>query len=407
MGYRSVKTCRHKVPEAAIPKKKPLMNIVIDLLRASAINGNQVYTLELTKALVSFFPEHHYHTLLYLNRKQEAEKLIGVFPHLHYRNILPHESLLGRPLKPLISSLINRIKKSAADRADIFHCTNPIRFPFGIKNSVVTLHDLIALRPEPWASEGSKAFYRKYTEKILQQAVKVFTVSEFTRQDAITRFPQHAEKFLTTPLAANTLFRCINTDRQFLTGYGIADPDKPYLLYVGEIQPRKNIPGMLRAINSLPTPLKKEIQLIMIGKISSAENRLMLEKELQPLQQHLSIHHLQNVPATDLVKFYNAAFAFLYISFYEGFGLPVIEAMSCGCPVLTSDTTSLREVAADAALTVNPHDQDALREGIIRLLHESELRKKLKKQGLVRAASYSWEQTARKTMDGYMLAFAG
>lgn len=377
------------------------MNIAIDLLRTDGMSGNQVYTMELTRALFRFFPEHCYRVLLYLNKKRQTMETFGNHPNLHYINILPHENLLGHRLKPIISYAVNKATLSVARRSDIYHCTNPNRFPFGIGNGVVTLHDLIALRAEPWASAGSQDFYRRNIGKVLREAMIVFAVSEFTRQDAIRHFPECAGKIIVTPLAAAPLFKKTGNDRNFLSRYGISDTSKPYLLYVGELQQRKNIGALLSAFDALPPRLRSELQVIIVGSAKSRENQDHFSTALQAMKHRDQVFHLKNVHVEDLVRLYNGAHAFVYLSFYEGFGLPVLEAMSCGCPVLTSANTSLKEIAGDAALTVNPADPDEILNKLQRLVDTPSLHKELSERGLLRAGEFSWQQTAEATMGGY------
>jgi len=380
------------------------MRISIDLLRGRAMTGNEVYTHELTKAMVRLYPESEYYAILYMNRRKEAERAVGKSISIKYLNVLPHDLSLGKKFRPIVSAFSKHIKRAVSENVDLYHCTNPLNYPFGVKNGVVTLHDLIALRKEPWASSGSKMFYRENIEKILREARVILTVSDFTRNDAIKRYPEIADKIFTTPLAANPVFRITETDRNYLQKFGVKDPGKPYILSVAEIQPRKNLGGLVQAFKALPEKIRKEYQLIFVGKTKRGDAQKNFNEELADLRQAYDVYHLQNVPLDDLVKLYNTAHLFVYLSFFEGFGLPVIEAMSCGCPVLTSCTTSLGEVAGRSAYTVDPEDRDSVASALQELLTDESLRARYRQDGLLRAKEFSWEQTARLTMDGYKKA---
>jgi len=120
--------------------------------------------------------------------------------------------------------------------------------------------------------------------------------------------------------------------------------------------------------------MRKSLQLIIIGSARSSENMLKFTTTLKNLSNSHEIYHLTNVPSEDLVQFYNGALCFIFPSFFEGFGLPVIEAMSCGCPVITSNTSSLIEVAADAAITVDPSSKEELREAMMDMIEHDSLR---------------------------------
>lgn len=379
------------------------MKIAIDMLRGKCMSGNEVYTIELTKALVRDYADDEFRAIIYLNKKRESEGAISGVPNVRYLNVLPHELILGRQFMPAVLKFSALIKARVASGVDIYHCTNPLFFPFGVRNAVVTLHDLISLRPEPWTSVASRNFYRQNIGKILREAKVLFAVSDYTRIDAEQHFPDIAGKFVITPLAANPVFRQMHVDREFLTRYGVANPQKPFLLYVGEIQPRKNVEGMLKAFKAMPARLRKEYQIIVIGS-ARKDNYSSFERAMTALQPDSEIYHFEDVPVEDLVKFYNTAFAFVYLSFFEGFGLPVIEAMSCGCPVLTSSTTSIAEVAGGAALTVDPSDEDAVMAGLHELLTDEALRLSLVEKGVGRSRDFSWKKTAELTMEGYKRA---
>lgn len=380
------------------------MKIAFDVMRVSGFSGNQVYTNELIKALAKEFPQNQYCIITHWHTKAGAKDIFGTGPQLRYWNLLPNQMILGKMLKTQVAALNDYLQAAFSGVFDLYHCTNPMRFPNRVKNVVVTLHDLIGLRDEPWASGSSKRFYQANIERILDQAKLIFTVSDYTRQDASERFPRFKDKFVVTPLAANPVFRPFqNPDRQFLTRYQIPQ-DKPFLLYIGEIQPRKNIFGILEAFESLPVAVRENVNFVVVGRARYRENQEQFDALLAGLKSRAQIFQVSNVPTEDLVRFYNAALGFVYVSFFEGFGLPVVEAMSCGCPVITANTTSLREVSENAALSVNPDDREEIREAMRQLIEEEELRMLLRQKGLQRANEFSWEKTAQKTMEGYRKA---
>jgi glycosyltransferase involved in cell wall biosynthesis len=380
------------------------MKISTNVIKTSVYNGNLTYTTNLINALAQYFPDNQYVLLTQLNKKNEVSNSFIKSNTLEYRNILANEGMLGKKGKPWLRGFNQTITRMIAQHTDLYHATNPTDFPEGITNGVVTLHDLIALQKSPWASPESIKFYRQHISKILRQAKVVFTVSEFTKNDALQHFPEYAEKYLPTPIAANPLFQKIETSRDFLSNYGISDINKPYLLYVGEIQPRKNIEGLLNAFDSLPATLQKELNIIIVGSAKRYENLQQFQNAVARMKSNSQVFHLQNVPMNDLVKLYNTAHALVYLSHFEGFGLPIIEAMRCGCPVLTSNTTSLGEVASDAAITVNPDDKESIIDAMTTIIEKSDIRTSLKEKGFIRANHYSWEKTAKKTMTGYKKA---
>ena len=248
------------------------MKISINVIKTSGHNGNLTYTKNLINALATSFPENQYLLLTQLNKKKEVAASFTESNALQYKNIFVKEGLIGKKAKPLLHAFNRAATRIIAHRSDLYHSTNPMDFPVGITNGVVTLHDLIALHPEPWVSTESIKFYHNNIKAILKQAKVVFTVSEFTKNDAIKHFPEFAHKYFPTPLAANPLFKKINIPRDFLLRYGITDVKKPYLLYVGEIQPRKNVNGFLNAFDALPPTIQKELQIIIVGSAKRHEN---------------------------------------------------------------------------------------------------------------------------------------
>jgi len=380
------------------------MKITTTVVKTSGHNGNLTYTTNLINALAQYFPENDYLLLTQNNKKKEVIQTFIKSGSINNINILTKEGIFGNEVKPYLKRLNHTITRMVANHSDLYHATNPIDFPEGINNGIVTLHDLIALYPQPWVSQESINFYKKRIESILQQAKVVFTVSEFTKNDAVEHFPKYAEKYLPTPIAANPLFTTIETSRDFLLQYGIKNINKPFLLSVGEIQPRKNIEGFLKGFDALPITIQNELQIIIVGSAKRHENLTQFENTVAGIKAHAEVYHLQNVPIDDLIKLYNTAHALIYLSHFEGFGLPIVEAMNCGCPVITSNTTSLGEVAADAAITVNPNDQDAITHAMASIIEENSTRELLKQKGFVRARDFSWEKTAQKTMGGYKKA---
>jgi alpha-1,3-rhamnosyl/mannosyltransferase len=172
-------------------------------------------------------------------------------------------------------------------------------------------------------------------------------------------------------------------------------------LYIGETQPRKNVHGLIAAFAEVPVTVRKNMRLVIVGDSRRRAYRealftLVREKNVQDV-----VHFYRGVSHDDLVKFYNAAHAFVFPSFYEGFGIPVVEAMKCGCPVLTSTVSSLPEVGGDAALYVDPDDTDALKEKIRQIMEDDSLRQSLREKGFLQAAKFTWKRTAELTYEGY------
>jgi O-antigen biosynthesis alpha-1,3-mannosyltransferase len=362
--------------------------------------GNSTYTIELIKALAGLHALDELLLVSYWNRKKRVKRLIEGCPNCVVCNLFPQPKLLGNRLKPFVTAANPLLELLLKTRCDLFHCTNPMNFPFRLSRVATTIHDCIGLKDDPWATPANKAFFHKHFEEILRRSSHIFVNSNCTSSDIIDRFRFTEGKITVTPLAAHPRFAIVPKDRGFLLRYGIGDTGRPYLLAVGEIQHRKNQAGLIAAFETLPDRYR-DLRLFIVGK---ANNRLLSEDiftaiNASPVRDRIVV--LQDVTDEDLVLFYNHAEALAYVSFFEGFGLPLIEAMQCGCPVVASNTSAMREIAEGAALMVNPYDRDSISHGITRLLDSPSLQSDLRDKGRTRASLYSWRRTAELTLEGY------
>ena len=274
-----------------------------------------------------------------------------------------------------------------------------------MNNVVTTIHDLIALRKEPWVAEGCKKYYKKHLKTIIEQSVILLSNSEYTKQDIINFYPEAEDKIFVTHLAASPVFRMLPHNHDFLTEYNIPNYSN-YLLTVGEFQARKNHFGILTAFENVAAS-NSNLHLIIIGQ-TAKRNQVYIDTLRNKIEQspfNDRIRLLNDISTDQLVKFYNNAMGFLYFSFYEGFGLPIIEAMQCKCPVVSSNTTSMKEIADGAALLIDPYNQESMIDATRKLVTDEQIRFSLQEAGLHRAARYSWEKTAKLTFESYVEAF--
>jgi glycosyltransferase involved in cell wall biosynthesis len=202
-------------------------------------------------------------------------------------------------------------------------------------------------------------------------------------------------------LAAPPQFVKRKVDRRTLGRHGIDAVDKRILMSVGVFTERKNMHGFLGAFASLPRGVRKDVMVVLAG------NRRK-NKPYPPILEAIARNRLEkdvlvipNMPEDDLISLYNLAEALVFPSLCEGFGLPVLEAMQCGCPVITSRISSLPEVGGDAAMYCDPEEQDSIADALHLVLEDEELRNKIRKKGLEHAARFSWEKTAGATHHVY------
>ncbi|MBN2189110.1 MAG: glycosyltransferase family 4 protein [Chitinispirillaceae bacterium] len=378
------------------------MKIAFEELHLGSYNGNSVYATGLIRALAAAFPGDEYGVFTYWSRRRRVREIVGRLPAVRIGNILPHPLVVGKAFRRQVEALDEWLLRRALERADLYHCTNPVNFAFGIKNPVVTILDLIALRQEEWVPQGSKEYYHKNIARVIEESRVVFTISNHTRADILRRFPGAEEKVIVTYLGVDDRFRRLpDIDRSFLDAFGYPQAHPPFLLYVGETQPRKNVHGLIAAFAEVPPTARKNMHLVIAGDSLRRDYRERLFSLVQKTGLQDFVHFYRGVSHDDLVRFYNAAHAFVFPSFYEGFGIPVAEAMQCGCPVLTSTASSLPEVGGDAALYADPDDTDALKEKMRQIIGDDGLRQSLREKGYLQAAKFTWKKTAALTHEGY------
>lgn len=276
----------------------------------------------------------------------------------------------------------------------------------GLQPRICTIHDLVPLLHPQWCDIGVASLYRASLEALQHQDF-IATVSEATKRDLLRCYPRiKAENCHVTPLAASPLFHPVedpDLQQQARKAAGIG-PDTPYLLTLSTLEPRKNLSGVVRAYAAAAAQLGAEAMphLVMIGQSGWKDEGL--SQVIRDCKLESRIVRPGYLADAFLPALYSGALGFLYPSFHEGFGLPVLEAMQCGAPVITSNGTSLAEIAADAALLVNPDNIEDLTAALLQLLHNSDLRAALRRSSLMRAALYSWRRCAEATANLYELA---
>ncbi len=382
------------------------MKIAFDYTGLGLTNGNSAYTTGLIKGLAAVFPDNQYYVFSYLKKKRRTQKAVGSLSSIRINSILFHPLILGKIFSPAVNAIndtLIRYTNNIVNRVDLYHSTNPTNYTFGLSRTVLTVHDLIALLEQDWATPGAKSFYRNNIGRIISDANAIIAVSNHTRSDIIRYFPEAEEKTYVVHLGIEDRFQYYpQSDRFFLNAFGYPVDYPPFLLYVGETQPRKNVLGLITAFAELPLSLREKYHLVIVGNSPRHDYREKLFSLVQQRRIQDRVHFYTDVSHDDLVKFYNAAHAFVFPSFYEGFGIPVAEAMKCGCPVLTSTSSSLPEVGGDAALYADPNDIDALKGKLKQIIEDEELRKTLREKGFVQASKFDWKKTAELTHNVYL-----
>lgn len=283
-------------------------------------------------------------------------------------------------------------------RFDVFFAPNFVPPPTRTRRLVVTVHDL-AFRLHPETAPQSTRWWLARIDRVLRQASGVIAVSEATKRDLLELYGIEAERVTVIPHGVDgQVFRPSSREdvERVRRRFGIAGP---YVLSLGGIEPRKNLPNLVEAFARLP-PSDRPTLVLAGGSVEwNPEGRDSLRKALSEAPREVAEQVVLTgyVQEQEKVALLGGAEALVYPSLYEGFGLPVLEAMACGTPVVTSALSALPEVAGDAALLVDPEDPAAIAAAVARVLGEEDLRRDLRLRGLSRAAGYTWESTARRT----------
>jgi alpha-1,3-rhamnosyl/mannosyltransferase len=284
---------------------------------------------------------------------------------------------------------------------DLYH--EPNFLPLSYETPVVTtVHDLSCFRyPEMQPAPRVKLIQR-YLPRALERSTRILVDSDFVGQEVIECFGVAPERVITVPLGIASAFRPRTYDetRPHLTPYSLQHGR--YLLAVGTLEPRKNLALVFRAYRRLPQRIKRDYPLVIAGM--SGWHTEVLRSELHDLSARGHLRLLGYVPEEALTALYSGAAMLLYPSFYEGFGLPPLEAMASGIPVITSNRASLPEVVGNAGWMVEPEDEIALCETMVAVLEGSEETRGRVRLGLERAQRFTWKRCAQETLKAYRVA---
>ncbi len=347
------------------------------------------YTLRLTQALAGTYPEHRF-TLL--QDRRNPQPLVEASNVRATRSLISSHHRLEQALLPWVVNSIN---------ADVFHSPDFIP-PLRAKGpSVITIHDLAFLIYPHFLTEDSARYYGQI-DRAVRRAQEIIAVSESTRHDLIRMLGAPEDKISVIHEAADPLFSPMDRTAALAHVQALYELPEEFILFVSTIEPRKNIPGLLRAYRRLRDDYKLTPMLVLAGApgwLSDEVHRLV---ETLDLTAHCRF--LGRVSNHDLLHLYNAALCLVHPAFYEGFGLTPLEAMACGTPVIVSNVSSLPEVAGDAALLVDPQCDDEITVAMWRVLTDPALRAEMRAKGLQRAAAFSWSRAAEQTMAVYCKA---
>ena len=356
----------------------------------SGLGGNETYATNLIEALAEIDSVNRY--TLYVTKTAAIDRFADRWPNVELRQTLPHTPLVRIPI-----TLSLELRRRPVDILHVQYTSPPLT-PCPVVN---TIHDLsFEHLPETFKRRSWRQM-RLTIRRSAQTATQIITDSNFSRDDIIRTYKLAPDRVTATPLAASAKFKPVedlNEIGRVRQRYGIVGD---YILTVGSIQPRKNLPRLIRAFAALcrEDAIRPLPALVIVGKRGWLyEETLHAAEKSQVKEQILFTDY---VPESDLPALYTGAKCFVYPSYFEGFGIPPLEAMRCGTPAITGNRTCFPEIIGDGGLMVDPFDEGALREAIVKVFLDSKLRVELREKGIRRANLFEWKETARQTLRVY------
>lgn len=379
------------------------MKIAIDIspLTRQKKTGIENYVFNLCKNLPLIDKKNEY--ILFANsygHYQQLQKAVEEIGVSNYQNMSMKVSKVpGSVLKLMWKYLSVPSSEQMIGNIDIFHATDRLDMPLKKSKLVVTIFDMIPLIFKEFLTKDAARYFKDYFDRVIPMADMIISISYCTKTDILKYFDIPEEKVKVIPLAASVNYKRIQEKgliEKVKNRYGI---NKKYLLYVGVLDPRKNLINLIKAYNDLPVHTKRDYQLLLCGKKSWYYEEII--RTVRELHLEEKVIFTGYIPEKNMSILLNAAEIFVYPSFYEGFGLPPLEAMACGTPVITSNTSSIPEVVGDAGILVNPDNVAELSDAIFKVLSDESLKIQLSEKSVIQAKKFSWEMTARKTVEVY------
>jgi glycosyltransferase involved in cell wall biosynthesis len=368
------------------------------------INGMPLYT---PRTGVANYVYHNFKALLKIQNGWDCRFFYGFYCSSKFRD-RPAKLYMSAKKMIRLANIVNPFYKPPLDllfrvaqwreKFDLYHEPNYILMPYD-GPTILTIPDLSFLLYPDTLPVQLLRYFERYFHSRLSCVNHFVAISESTKRDMVRLLGLPEGKITVTPLGVNENFKPlpIDTVTSTLSRYGL-EP-RSYILYVGTLEPRKNVITLLRAYASLSSSLRNSHPLVLAGQMGWRMEGF--DETIRKLDIQSNIVKPGFVPDDDLVSFYNGASVFVYPSLYEGFGLPPLEAMACGVPVITSNVSSLPEVIGDAGILIQPKDENKLKEEIESLLTTPDRRRILGQMGIKRAGYFTWERCADKTLEVY------
>jgi glycosyltransferase involved in cell wall biosynthesis len=351
-------------------------------LLGQKMEGFGNYTLEIVKRLAKAHPEHTF--ICYFDRPVDPQFSFG--PNVICKSVFPPTR---HPFLYVIWFQWRLKRAIQKDQLDIFWSPDGM-FPLGIKTPILaTIHDLNFEHFPQDLPKWVAWYYTKYFPLFAKAAHKIITVSEATKQDLISSYQIPKEKISVIYNGVNTIYKPLTDKEKEIVQQQLGFKE-PYFLFVGSLHPRKNIHRLLQAFQ-LYAQSEATFQLVIVGAAMWKDQSFEIESGLAK-----RIHFKGHIQTETLAKIMAAATAFVYVPYFEGFGMPLAEAMATQTPIIAGNKSCLPEIAADAALYVDPFDVEAIARAMEQLKNDVALQSQLIENGKQRVLAFDWDNAAKK-----------
>ena len=347
------------------------------------------YTFENFKRIVQQHPEHEF--IFFFDRKYDPKFVFAdnVTPVVLYPQAR-HPELFKIWFNFAVPRALKKYKCDAFISPDGYLSLNT-KLP-----QLIVMHDLNFEHNPQDLPKSALNYYKKYFPKFAQKAQRIVTVSEYSKQDIVQQYGIAPEKIDVGYNGASPIFKPIsNTESE--TVKQLFSKGKNYILFVGALSPRKNLNRLIAAFDAMHKEGKSDLELVIVGEDLFKSMETKIEASTK---EH--IHFTGHLSQANLAQVVAAAHIFAFVPYFEGFGIPLLEAMQSGVPCLAAKATSLPEVGGDAVLYCDPYNVDAIKEGLIRLAEDETLRNTLKEKGPQRALNFSWDKSAEVLWSAFL-----
>jgi glycosyltransferase involved in cell wall biosynthesis len=388
-----------------VTRRERKMRIGFDATNILGHGGIKTYARELVRGLALEFPDDSFLllTTFSASRKESLRAIFHGIKNVEVSGAMPHVRMFGRRLYPVSRFLGTVMWRRAFRGLDLVHLTDPYGTAALPGSFVCTVHDLFPLTREEYAGTLLADEYRRRTPVIMRRSLAVITPSSYIRGQILDMYPDSGSPVVAVPEAASDLFSPCPPDPVLLRRYRLEA--EGYFLFVGRFDARKNIPRLIAAYRELPVGVRASLRLVLVisGRPSDLDALTLMHRDMI-VSGELVL--LRDIPLHGLRMLYASATAFVFPSLDEGFGLPLLEAMRTGCPVITSNLSCLPETAGDAAMLVDPGSVRDITDAMEIMARQPDRRRYYSSTGLSRSGEFSWERTAGETMEVYRAALS-